>query len=87
MGYPVEDRDKVDTWKRGTYVDIKNTFPNDGLVDKVSMYVRSDIIDTKPVKIGIYEKIVGEVCTFKVLKVILLTGFTAGLNEVSDCYY
>ena len=78
LGYDVVNREKVDTWKRASYIDVKNTFQDDGKVDGIEIYAGAV---GRPLIIAIYQK-TGN-CTFQMLHKVNISPTELGENMVS----
>ena len=81
MGHPVISRGEVDTWRKVTFVDIRNVIRRQGIVEKLQLNVDHLGTDRKLI-VSIYEKLSGA-CTFRRVDTTeVLTNFSVGWNEV-----
>ena len=87
IGFDVKDREKLDTWKRLTYIDVKNTFQADGRVDAVELYAGAKGVG-RPLLVGIFEKEGSGDCNFRMLQQAKIKPPQVGKNNVSGivCY-
>ena len=79
VGFAVEDRPKLDTWRKYMFVDIVHPLPADGVIDRVELNVGAAGVN-RPLKVATFQQL--DECQFVVLSKVSLSGFTAGHNMV-----
>ena len=76
----MQDREKVDTDKRVTFVDTENSFAVNGVIDTIELYAAENTIGSI-VRVGIYAMMEGD-CQFRMLQMVRLVISQTGSQQV-----